>query len=205
MPSVSVRKLTSRRAPGSRTTQIEHLEGKIEDLITLLRNQTFDKPNNHTVPDNIGLRTPTPSTHSPYYENVNDESPAGTGVESSASNSNAFVPGVAPVTASKPNDHVASSTNVYNVSHFDKPSILKSAAEPNPLQAEESLSFFRKHMLGFFPVVYLAPDVTAKQVREWSPFFWFNIMAATAKTPGQQFAMTDSIKRFVAQKPVIDN
>ena len=60
-------------------------------------------------------------------------------------------------------------------------------------------------MLTLFPFVFLAPDMTAKQLREWSPFLWFNIMAVTARTPGQQFTMSDHIKRFVAQKMVVDN
>ena len=192
VPSVSVRKLTSRRVPGSRNTQIEHLEEKIEDLVTLLRNQNSEKSNTQNASDSIGIRTPTPSTHSPYSENVRDDS--STGVDSDAS-----------VSAIKPSDQVSLETNVFQASHFDKPSILKTSVEPSSLQAEECLSFFQKHMLNLFPFIHLPSDMTAKQVRKWSPFLWFNIMAATAKTPGQQCSMSNSIKRFVAQKLIVDN
>ena len=47
--------------------------------------------------------------------------------------------------------------------------------------------------------------MTAKQLREWNPFLWLNIMAVTARTPGQQSTMSDYIKRFVAQKMVVHN
>ena len=60
-------------------------------------------------------------------------------------------------------------------------------------------------MLTVFPFVHLPPDMTAKHLREWCPFLWFNIMAVTARTPGQQSTMSDHIKRFVAQKMVVDN
>ena len=205
VPSVSVRKLSSRRAPGSRTTQIKYLEEKIEDLVTLLQNQTSEKPDTHAPPDVNGIRTPAPSTHSPYGESVRDDSISG--ADGGASNPGVFVPtpGIAPLSTSKPSNPVTLETNAFPVSHFDKPSILTSSFEPSPLQAEECLSFFRKHMLSLFPFMYLPPDMTAKQVREWSPFLWFNIMAITVKIAGQQFPLSDSIKRFIAQKLVVDN
>ena len=60
-------------------------------------------------------------------------------------------------------------------------------------------------MLTLFPFVYLDPDMTAKKLREWNAFLWFNIMAVTARTSGQQSTMSDHIKRFVAQKMVVHN
>ena len=60
-------------------------------------------------------------------------------------------------------------------------------------------------MLTLCPFVVLAPDITAKELRELSPFLWLNIIAVTARTPGQQSTMSDHIKRFVAQKMVVDN
>lgn len=207
VPSVSVRRLASRRVPGSRTAQIKHLEDKIEDLATLLRSQTSDKATAHAVPDVVGIRTPAPSTHSLYCESVTDDSAAS--VDGRGSSPNVFVPvpEAGAHSTSKPTDPVVSEINVSPLpaSHFDKPSILTSSFEPSALQAEERLSFFRRHMLSLFPLTYLPAEMTAKEVRERSPFLWFNIMATTAKTAGEQSAMSDSIKRFVAQKLVVDN
>ncbi|KAL8787768.1 MAG: hypothetical protein Q9195_007637 [Heterodermia aff. obscurata] len=199
--SASVRKLTSRRAPGSRTAEIEHLEKKIEELVTLLRNQTPEKSSTQIALDAIAVKTPGTSTHSPYCESVAYHPPAGV-VDGNATR---YPSGMASVSSTKPFDQVLSDSNVFPVSNFDTPSNLRSHVEPSPLQAEESLSFFRKHMLTLFPFVFLAPDMTAKQLRERSPFLWFNIMAVTARTPGQQSAMSDHIKRFAAQKMVVHN
>ena len=59
-------------------------------------------------------------------------------------------------------------------------------------------------MLTLCPFVVLAP-MTAKQLRELSPFLWLNIVAITTKNPGQQSIMSDHIKRSVAQKMVVEN
>lgn len=84
--------------------------------------------------------------------------------------------------------------------------ILTSALELQPHQAEDCLAYFHSHMLSIFPFVYLHPDMTAKQLREWYPFLWVNIMAVTVKHgTGKDVPITDSIKLFIAQKMVIDN
>ena len=134
--SVSVRKSTSRRARGSRTTQIEHLENKIEDLVTLLRNQTPERSSTHVALDAIGVKTPTTNTHSPYYENVAHDPPAG----AVGGNTTLYASGMASVSSTKPIDQVLSVSNVLPVFNFDKPSNLQSHAEPSPLQAEVGLT-----------------------------------------------------------------
>ena len=141
--SVSVRKLTSRRAPGSRTTQIEHLEKKIEDLVTLLRNQTPEKSKTHAALDAIGVRTPATRTHSPYCESTAHDHPAGV----DSSNATRYPLGMASVSSTQPIDQVPSNSNQFPVSNFDTPSNLRSHVEPSPLQAEvgltKSLIFYR--------------------------------------------------------------
>lgn len=189
VPSSSVRKLANRRAVGSRGAHVKHLEDKIEELVTLLRNQRSDESNANTIPHGIGILTPASSIQSLHSRSATDEA---SGVDNGSSRSPSI---------SKPTD----GPNGLQVSHFDQPSLITSPFEPNPSQAEECLSTFRNQMLTFFPFVHLPPTMTAKQVRESSPFVWFNIMAVTARTTSQQFAMSDSIKRFLAQKLVVDN
>ena len=130
--SVSVRKLTSRRTPGSRTTQIEHLENKIEDLVALLRNQAPEKTNTQVPLDSIGVRTPATSTHSPYCDSVADDHPAG----GDGGNAAIYPSGMS---SARPIDPVLSDPNVFPVSHFEKPSNLRSPVEPSPVQAEVGL------------------------------------------------------------------
>lgn len=134
--SVSVRKLKSRRAPGSRTTQIEHLENKIEDLVTLLRNQTPEKSSIHDALDAIGVRTPATSTHSQYCESVAHDPPAGV----DGGNATLYASGIPLVSSTKPIDQALSDLNVFPLSNFDTPSNLRSHVEPSPLQAEVGLT-----------------------------------------------------------------
>ena len=126
--SVSIRKLTSRRAPGSRTTQIEHLENKIEDLVTLLRNQIPEKSNTHANLDAIGIRTPATSTNSSYSESVAYDFPAGV----DGGNATLYA-------STKHIDQVLSDADGFPALPLDKPSDVRSPVEPSLLQAEVGL------------------------------------------------------------------
>ena len=190
VPSSSIRKLANRRAVSSRGAHVKHLEDKIEELVTLLRKQSSDESNADAIPHDIGILTTASSIQSLHSRSVQDEA---SGVDNGSSRSSPSI--------RKPIDV----THGLQVSHFDQPSLITSSFEPSPLRAEECLSTFRNQMLTFFPFVYLPPTMTAKQVRESSPFLWFNIMAVTARTTNQRSAMSDSIKRFLAQKLVLDN
>ncbi|KAK3942682.1 hypothetical protein QBC46DRAFT_255934 [Diplogelasinospora grovesii] len=77
--------------------------------------------------------------------------------------------------------------------------------QPTPLEAEESLETFRKHMLVFLPFVYLPRNMTAKRLREVNPFLWYNIMTITCKPTDRQLLMSDAIKKFIAQKMVVEH
>ena len=134
--SVSVRKLKSRRAPGFRTTQIEHLKNKIEYLVTLLRNQTPEKSSIHDALDAIGVKTSAISIHSQYCENVAHDS--STGID--GGNATLYASGIPLVSSTKPIDQGLSDLNVFPVSKFDTPSNLRSHVEPSPLQAEVGLT-----------------------------------------------------------------
>ncbi|KAK4449642.1 hypothetical protein QBC34DRAFT_448702 [Podospora aff. communis PSN243] len=83
--------------------------------------------------------------------------------------------------------------------------IPKCEYQPTDLGAEECLKAFRENMLIFFPFIYLPASLTAKQLRESYPFFWFNIMTITCKHVDDQYLMSDAVWRFVAQKMIVEH
>jgi hypothetical protein len=172
---------------GPRTADLEE---KIENLMTLLQNQAAAKTQFHVSPPPAGISTPAPSGDFRHSQRSNDSS-VGTGASPELAG-----PGHS--------DLLALGESAYHQrSQLD---ILTSAFEPQPHQAEDCLEYFHSSMLTSFPFVYLRPDMTARQLREWYPFLWVNIMAVTSKhVTSQDFSITDSIKRFVAQKVVVDN
>ncbi|KAK0709299.1 hypothetical protein B0T26DRAFT_678741 [Lasiosphaeria miniovina] len=191
-PSVPVRGRDSgKRQHISRTAQ---LQGKLEDLVTLLRSQAL--PISPVVPsdtssasashadDNSPVFTPAASTSqstSSRPETTPDGSLAGSGFEPTPHRPVLHLPG-SPI----------------------HPSVPSWPHQPTDEEAEENLDKFRNTMLISMPIVYLPPSMTAKQLREQYPFLWFNIMTITCKGAARQFAMSDAILAFVAQKMVIE-
>ena len=134
--SVSVRKLTGKRAPNSRSTQIEHLKNKIENLVTLLRNQAPEKSSTHAALDAIGVRAPASSIHSSYCETNAGDSSAGVNGDNAALHAS----GTTTVSSTKLIDPVLSVSNVSPASKLDIPSSLWPHVEPSSLQAEVGLT-----------------------------------------------------------------
>ncbi len=145
----------------------------------------------------LGINTPAQSNDSPVSQSVSGVSLA-TRPERVISNGEGYNRDISVLAISGQNIFLTALP-------FDRPSVLSSPFEPTLAQAEECLLVFRKRMLVFFPFIYLPPQTTARQLREWSPFLWFSIMAITARPVPDEFAMTESIKQFVAQQMVVEN
>ncbi|KAL1838213.1 hypothetical protein VTJ49DRAFT_2940 [Mycothermus thermophilus] len=77
--------------------------------------------------------------------------------------------------------------------------------QPNPVEAAADLDTFRKYYLIFLPFVYLPSTMTSEKLRETYPFLWFTIMSVTCKHVDRRLAMSDAVKRFLAQKMVVDH
>lgn len=172
---------------GSRTADLEE---KIENLTALLQSQAAEKAHSHASQPPAGITTPAPSGDFRYNREGNDSS-----IETDAS----------PELAGPSHlDLLGLGESASNQrSQLD---ILTSAFELQPHQAEDCLAYFHSRMLVSFPFVYLRPDMTARQLRERYPFLWVNVMAVTIKhVTGQGMSMTENIKRFIAQKVVVDN
>jgi hypothetical protein len=75
----------------------------------------------------------------------------------------------------------------------------------SPEEAQQNLSgFLNNHVFGC-PFFYLAPCVTSQQLLEARPFMWFNIMTVMAKSIRQQHQMNTAIRRYIAEKMVLEN
>ncbi|KAK3349577.1 hypothetical protein B0T25DRAFT_246174 [Lasiosphaeria hispida] len=243
VPSVSVRRRNGKRLHVSRAAQLEE---KLEDLVTLLRNQAAPAPN--AVPNAVSAAatastttttttTTTDTTTAPASETeaasapapAND-SPPSAGVDTPTSSTRsasaqaddgtlflgAFV---APVTACTPlpgRPAPPPRTSLFGtifppsiadrtVPPLDLGHIPSCPYQPTGLEAEENLQTFRDHMLIYLPFVNLPPTMTAETLRAVYPFFWFNIMTVTCKKINYQMVMGDAVKKFIAQKMVVDH
>ena len=215
---MSVRKRHGKRQLTSRAAQLEE---KLDDLFTLLKNQTGKLPILEDAAEaarQLGIATPSPSNHS-AGQSQPVESPktsgcvspetchsAGTSASSAIPHS---VPGPSePPLHFSPRTATAILTSVFNPHPSEKPPTIPSCPPsylPTPEQAEENLDIFRNQMLRFFPFVYISPATTARELREQRPFFWFAIQTLTCTAVSQQLAMGDAIKSHLAQKIVVEN
>lgn len=69
--------------------------------------------------------------------------------------------------------------------------------------AEGNLAIFRRDIVRFCPVLYLAPGVTALELRRTRPLLWLSIMACTTRSLKEAHAVGDKLRQVVAHKMVI--
>ncbi|KAK4225743.1 hypothetical protein QBC38DRAFT_253086 [Podospora fimiseda] len=218
VPSVSVRKRNGKRAHVSRAAQ---LEAKIEDLVTLLQRQA--------APGASDLRVSSPA-EPPAGTSIPSATPTLSGGHSTTSQSGDSPPRAPPAPVVvltrqmpectglvaqagtllgevfPPDDH----PRHHAVPQMAPPSTYSASLPPcnyipNPLEAAESLVTFRKYMLIFLPFLHLPPSVTEDRLREMYPFLWFCIMTVTCKNADNRVMMSEAVKKFIAQKMVVDH
>lgn len=208
---MTVRKRRGGSRVASRTAQLEE---KLEDLVSLLRNQgTVLKPpaaadatsgttTHEPSPPALWLNTPAPS-----HGSQSDTAAAGSRDARSDSNprprfplnpqttvdvsNSAFIPGLFNHPAARP---------VPIESMIQQPWI-----PATPRQAEEHLRLFRDQYLQCCPCIYIPPDTTSEQLRKEKPFSWFTIMMMACQTSSLQFAMGGVWQDIVAQKIIVEH
>ncbi|KAJ9142483.1 Transcriptional regulator WAR1 [Pleurostoma richardsiae] len=195
VPPVSVRKKGARVNNKSTTVQLQE---KLEDLVTLLKNQVATKPAGtagtgaeylaavNTIPSPLSLI----STQSGGTRGIDVQPSISAGAASSAS----------PAQSSYEQDIDLTSGSPEYV-----PTVPACSVQITPEEAEQNLSIFREQMLYYLPLVYMAPRTTARQVREERPFLWFNIMAITTNSIMDQMLMSTAIRGHIAHKMVVEN
>ncbi|KAI1122064.1 putative C6 transcription factor [Nemania abortiva] len=86
----------------------------------------------------------------------------------------------------------------------DTISVSPSLSDISPVQARESLEFFRSRMLPCFPFINLTPDITAEQLRRSRPFLFQAIFTVTTFSTHKKLALTEDLKRLFFTSALVD-
>lgn len=69
-------------------------------------------------------------------------------------------------------------------------------------EAQERLDVFRRDFPQFGPVVYIPPEVTAKELHQTRPLLWISIMACTTRSTRESHLIGDKVRHIVSEKVV---
>ncbi|KAL2265989.1 hypothetical protein VTJ83DRAFT_5341 [Remersonia thermophila] len=228
IPSVSIRKRNGKKTHVSRTAQ---LEAKLEDLVSLLRHRTGPVPEGTPSHDaslaTTGPTTPAWSTQSsttqseynspqptqpsalpPYYASSLPPPPPPQNPSNSHDRGGGGGGGggaCPPPLASVPTAGATTNPPTANGAAPLTSPIPACVYVPDPVEAAAYLDTFRKYYLIFLPFVHLPATMTSEKLRDAYPFLWFAIMTVTCKHADRRLAMSDALKRFLAQKMVVDH
>ncbi|OAQ92095.1 Zn2/Cys6 DNA-binding protein [Purpureocillium lilacinum] len=182
-PAVAVRKRKAQTQPPPPVPS--RLEGKLDDIVSLLRSQAAHKESHANTPS------------------MTDGSP-------SAASVSATYAAVSPPTR---DPDVAIST-VSSIVHLSRPSedvtpspVAEDVAAHrlSPRVAEASLDDFRRSFLPMFPFAYIPDSMTAADVCRGKPFLWLVVMALSSKDVSRQFAMEETIWHIISQRIVAEH
>ncbi|GAB1316133.1 Transcriptional regulator WAR1 [Madurella fahalii] len=212
VPSVSTRKRNGKRAHVSRAAQ---LEAKLEDLVTLLRHQAgpADKPPSPAdTAGNVSAGTPTTNAPSNVSHTAESSPRPATCIPTILPRQQPDCPPgklrPAPIfRGSLIGSAFESPANTQPTPPppLESASIPSCVYQPTALEAEENLTTFRKCLLIFLPFIHLPETMTSQKLREIYPFLWFNIMTITCKNADRRLVMSDAVRKFLAQKMVVDH
>ncbi|KAF7563933.1 hypothetical protein G7046_g202 [Stylonectria norvegica] len=79
-----------------------------------------------------------------------------------------------------------------------------SLSDPSAGQAEECLAFFQSRMLPYFPLMVLAQDLTAWQLRRERPIQFQAILTVTTFSTENRLILAENFKRIVSESALID-
>jgi hypothetical protein len=181
-PSVSSRKRSQKKVPGSRTA---HLEEKLDDLVSLIRSQTavLQGPN-----ESPPVPTPAPlgqsASHATALPPLSSGSSPNTIATSSAASCRAWGGKTEPSTSTAAGADPA-------VDHYIPDN-----------EAQDRLDLFRRDFPQLGPVVYIPPDVTAKELQQTRPVLWISIMACTTPSTKESHLIGDKIRHIVSDRVV---
>ena len=183
-PSISARKLNAEKAPSSKS---DHLEEKVDDLLSHLRPQTAGKR-----PQSAGSG-PSATSHflsSDLKHLLTPESSSTSPADVVIDTTTGFARFEPPTTSVHALHGVMTSPIANYVSLYDIPDAT----------ADEQLDTFRRAFLPHFAFIHIPTGMSASLLRGRKPFLWLVIMSLTTKSAGQQMVMGDTIRRIVSQQ-----
>lgn len=199
------RRRNPRKAPGSRTA---HLEEKLDDLVSLIRAQA----NGKAPGGNDAATTNFTNSASPAAQGGPATGPS----TMSSSEPSPNTASTAPYSGGESSRTEATSSpenGTLNPEFYCTPQLLSFLtssglinwfSDPIPDDvAEKNMILFRRDMLSFCPVVYIPPDMTAKELRRIRPCLWLSIMACTTRSLKQSHDIGDKLRHIIADKMVV--
>jgi len=73
----------------------------------------------------------------------------------------------------------------------------------SPEEQEQFFNDFRTKSMEYLPMAYIPPHVTSSQFRQEKPFFWFCIMAVSAKDLERREVLLNKVNYFLYQKTLL--
>ncbi|KAK8060074.1 hypothetical protein PG996_010004 [Apiospora saccharicola] len=188
-PSASSR-VRKHGAKQASTLQASQIEGKLDDLVSLLRAQNAiptTAPGSHLAP--IELRSEVPrSIRIPYSNSVSTCNRLST---------------------PSANSHISSDESSYPLHDTTQSGSCDSSPpsdgdELHLSDADEILKTFRNHCLHRFPFLYLDPALGAQEMQRERPFLWMNIQAICTKSFLQCEQLGQQIREYLARKLFVE-
>ncbi|KAH6617733.1 hypothetical protein B0J18DRAFT_371625 [Chaetomium sp. MPI-SDFR-AT-0129] len=206
VPSVSVRKRNRKKAHVSRAAQ---LEAKLEDLVTLLRHQaspTDRPPSRGDTADAANTSTPALSGHSTTSPSEHSSPRSAAPMVPVPERPPHFGYTKGPPVREPPAGTIPDHSNMGPlVGPSEALSMPGSIYLPDHREATKRLETFRKYMLIFLPFVHIPASMTSERLKQESPFLWYSIMTVTCEHVDRRLSMSDTAKKFVAQKIVVEH
>ena len=199
------------RRPGARKTRISktaQLEGKLDNLVSLLQTHHQGAAVAHHESDQAASWGPSPShlPPGPSITTPDSESVGGPSVPSPI-----HVDAAASYSTTRPTPSYLTPpshpSNTLPITAPSAPSVAEIVSRHHIQEeaAEEQLNTFRHVFLPFFPFVYVPEPVRAADLLVQKPFLWLLIMSLTTKSIAQQLSMCETIREVVARKAVADH
>lgn len=178
-PSESARRRNAQKSQGQESdARIAQLEGKVDTLMSVLQATvgTSGTPVDLNRLLNTEQNIPTSSTSGSSHSTTGSTNP------------NTTSQGPTPTTEPFPTAPI----------HSDP------SSDISPLQAEESLNFFRTRMLPHFPFLHLPPDQTAWQLRIDRPILFQAILTVTTLSTQRKLLQAEHFKRLIFTSALIE-
>jgi hypothetical protein len=194
-PSPPLRKRrTVKRPPAHVTSQLEE---KLDGLVTLLKSATQGAPG---VISTAGFNSSQDGSIPSSHGSASGSTPAsGVGYYDYAYNATLHNGGAVPDVQFTP--ETSSSSGSASVTLLP---ILHPTLEPSPDDAELYLNKFRADFVTHLPFITISPSMTARQLRQQSPFLWISIMSVASSNSAQQIALSREVRSIIGREAYVE-
>lgn len=191
-PSGHIRQRRAPRQPRS-TPKIAQLEGRIDSLVTLLRN--VGGSSGASAELRSALDQQNASQSSPSERSVDDPTLAASGINPPTQESS--------VTDSSPNSTSLLSAVEHSDSNYE--AIPAHSRPPTETEQEMCLEPFRTSLLPRCPFIWISPGISAASLQRERPLFFKAICAVASPSRKEKAERTAELKRLIAVEMVVED